>query len=233
MPDLPMLYGYGASTFTRMARFALKEKGVDHRFVSVASWDGYRKNPAFTDLHPFAKVPVLDHAGTRIYETLAICVYIDESFAGPQLQPPAPLERARMFQMMSVVASYAWPVWVPVLTTERFFAAFEGKSPDLDRIAAALPQIRHAAEVIDGLLALRSSRHFDLSDIFLAGSICYPAEAPEGRDVLRANPVLSDWWDRIKTRKAARDVMPSTDWSQRLHDHLLASASDSRPSRPP
>ncbi len=91
MSERPILYGYGASTYVRTALLAFEEKGVEYDFVTVASWDGYRKDPAFANLHPFAKVPILDHREARIYETLAICTYVDEVFDGPSLQPIDPL----------------------------------------------------------------------------------------------------------------------------------------------
>lgn len=216
MGDLPRLYGYGASTFTRMARLALAEKRVAHEFVEVASWDGYRKDPAFADLHPFAKVPVLDHGTMRLYETLAICIYIDEAFAGPGLQPTEPLERARMLQLISAILDYAWPVWVPLFAGERFFAAFEDRWPDEDRIAGAMPRLTRAAETVDALLAARAPSAFDLSDIFLAGSFCYLAEAPEGAAVLGSNPALARWWRRMQQRASVIDILPPTDWPQRL-----------------
>jgi len=218
MPERPTLYGYGASTYTRMARLALAEKGVEYDFVPVASWDGYRKNPDHADLHPFRKVPVLDCGDTRIYETLAICTYVDEAYDGPDLQPRGALDRARMAQRISVVISYAWPVWVPVFAGERFFSAFEDRPPDEAGISEAMPQIREAACVIDGLLANRTANTFDLSDIFLAGSFCYLAEALEGEEILNANPALSDWWQAMRSRGTVADILPQTEWKRRRRD---------------
>ncbi len=218
MSDRPILYGYGASTYVRTALLALEEKAVEYDFVTVASWDGYRKNPAFADLHPFAKVPILDHCEERIFETLAICTYVDEAFDGPSLQPTDPLARARMLQIISVIISYAWPVWVPVLSTETFFSVFENKAMNHDKIKAVRPQIGRAAEVIDGLLAARPSGPLNLADIFLAGSFCYVAQTPEGAELLSRCPALSDWWQSFRTRDSARKIMPPTDWQQRLKE---------------
>lgn len=161
-------------------------------------------------------MPVFDHKGVRLYETLAICTYIDEGFEGPLLQPEEPLARARMLQLISVILDYAWPVWVPVLSGERFFAAFERRVTDEDRIARAMPRIAQAAAAIDALLADRAPDAFDLSDIFLAGSFCYLAEAPEGASVLDANPVLAAWWEAIRARPTAAEILPPTHWAHRL-----------------
>lgn len=218
MPGKPVLYGYDASTYTRMARLALAEKGVAYEYVRVASWDGYRKDPTFAGLHPFAKVPVFDHGDMRIYETLAICTFVDEGFEGPALQPLGSVERARMIQRISVVVSYAWPVWVPLFAGERFFSAFEGRPPDMARLAKAMPRVEHAASVIDQLVAERHRAALDLSDIYLAGSFCYLAEAPEGEKLLEANPNLAGWWQAMRKRPALADILPPTDWATLLKE---------------
>ncbi len=87
MTSKPVLYGYDASAYPRIARLMLVEKGVDHDYMRVANWSGYEKLPGFEDLHPFAKVPVFEHGGFRLYETGAILRYVDEAFQGPALQP--------------------------------------------------------------------------------------------------------------------------------------------------
>jgi len=224
MPGKPVLYGYDASTYTRMARLALAEKEVAHEYVRVASWDGYRKDPDFAGLHPFAKVPVFDYGDMRIYETLAICTFLDQGFEGPALQPLDPVERARMIQRISVVVNYAWPVWVPLFAGVRFFSAFEGRPPDTARLAEAMPRIEHAAGVIDGLLAERPRAVLDLSDIYLAGSFCYLAEAAEGEKLRAANPNLASWWQAMRKRPSVADILPPTDWAMRLNE------SEARPS---
>jgi len=93
---MPKLYGYPACPRSRMALVAASEKGIDCSFQTVASWDGLDKLPILTRLHPFQKVPVLEHDGLRITETIAILMYFETAFDGPSLVPDEPLALARM-----------------------------------------------------------------------------------------------------------------------------------------
>src|SRR6266852_6085361 len=94
-----VLHGYRYSVYVRIARLALAEKGVAYDRVEV--------NPFAPDvpadyfaLHPFGRVPTLVHDDFALYETGAITRYLDETFAGPRLQPTVPRERARMTQII-------------------------------------------------------------------------------------------------------------------------------------
>ncbi len=217
MQDQPTLYGYRASTFTRMALVAADEKELDHSFQSVASWDGYDKDPKFVDLHPFLKVPVLKHQRLKITETLAILTYFDSAFNGPPLAPKDGAEIAKMWEIISTTISYAWPVWVPVLATNRLFNPMAQDETDEGLIKARLPDICKAAEVIGTYLDARSGG-FDLADIVVAGALKYATETPEWEHITGASPKLAAWWDRVRCRSTIAKHMPDTDWTQRAKD---------------
>lgn len=210
MTAKPVLYGYDASTYTRIARLALAEKGVDHDYTRVADWSGYRKLPGFEDLHPFAKVPVLEHVGFHLYETGAILDYVDEAFDGPTLQPASAQERARMRQIISVYDSYAFPVWVQVLVTQRVFQPLTGTAPDEAAIADALPRASLVAAVLGGLLADRVGRGIDFADIYLAPAVRYLEETPEGAEILDGHAHLAGWWQALRERPSVAQIVPPT-----------------------
>jgi len=196
----PVLYGYDASTYTRAARLALIEKGVDHDYVRVANWSGYEKLPGFADLHPFGKVPVLDHGGARLYETLAIARYIDAAFDGPPLQSTEPTALARMQQLISVYDNCAFRSWVKVLATQRLFAPLTGATPDEVAITAATPVAARAAEILEALLAARRNDTIDLADLYLAPGVQYLSETPEGVEIPNARSRLRHWWQALRSR---------------------------------
>jgi len=170
MGEAPTLFGYPASTYTRMALVAADEKALDYSFQPVASWDGYDKDPKYVGKHPFLKVPVLEHKDVRITETIAIMMYFESAFDGPPLVPRDPVELAKMWELISTTVSYAWPNWVPVLATNRLFNPMAGDTVDEALVSAQLPERCKAAEVIGGYLAARSGE-FDLADIVVAGAL--------------------------------------------------------------
>src|SRR5476651_1776594 len=104
------LHGYRPSVYTRVARLALAEKGVAYDQADV---NPFAPDPpaSYLALHPFNRVPTLDHDGFVLYETGAITRYVDRAFAGPALQPADPRALARMDQIIGIVDAYAyWPL---------------------------------------------------------------------------------------------------------------------------
>ncbi len=218
MSQKPTLFGYPASTYTRMALVAADEKELDYSFQMVASWDGYDKDPEFVGIHPFLKVPILEHKGIRITETIAIMMYIESAFDGPPLVSSDPVELAGMWEIISTTISYAWPNWVPVLATNRLFNPMAGDDVDEALISSRLPEMCKAAEVIGGYLSTRRGI-FDLADIVVAGSLKYATETPEWHQLSEASPALSEWWNDIRVRPSISAHMPDTDWGQRTKDY--------------
>jgi glutathione S-transferase len=201
-----------------MALVAADEKRLEYSFQNVASWDGYDKLPEFVGKHPFSKVPIVDHRNVMITETIAILVYFETAFGGPRLTPEDPVALAKMWEIISTTISYAWPVWVPVLATNRLFNPMAGDQVDEALIKAKLPEICRAAEVIGGYLEARPDE-FDLADIVVAGAVKYATETPEWEQISVAAPTLNAWWHRVHDRPTIAEHMPDTDWTRRTADY--------------
>jgi glutathione S-transferase len=73
------VYGFPISTFVNIVRLVLTYKNVAFDFHDLEPEMG---GPRHLSLHPFNRVPILDQAGFRIYETSAIAIYVDEAFEG-------------------------------------------------------------------------------------------------------------------------------------------------------
>jgi glutathione S-transferase len=196
--SIPVLHGAGYSVYTRIARLALLAKGVTYRFeiLDVFAEDADRTR------HPFGRIPVFYHGDIRLYEAAAIARYVDEAFAGPPLQPPDALGRARVTQAASILDSYGFQPLVMEIYVQRV----SRQVPDEARIAAALVP---AGRVLDALEELAQSGVFG-DGIGLAEAHCVPmlayfSLAAEGAALLAARPALARWWARI-----------------RLHPHVLA-----------
>src|SRR5215207_9250338 len=100
------VYGFPVSTYVNIVRLVLTHKGVPFRFHDLEPEMG---KPTHLALHPYNRVPILDHDGFRLYETTAIATYVDDAFYGPSLQPAGVRERARMNQWISALNSYYYP----------------------------------------------------------------------------------------------------------------------------
>jgi len=105
MPE-PIVIGFPGSTYVHIIRLILTHKNVPYRFRDLEPEMG---TPAHIALHPFGRVPVLQHGDLTLYETSAIATYIDEAFDGPSLQPHTPAARGRLQQWISSVNAYYYP----------------------------------------------------------------------------------------------------------------------------
>lgn len=206
----PKLYGPAFSTYTRSVRLALEEKGVDYDLVEIDLLQGPMPAEQI-ERQPFARVPAFEHDGFELYETTAICRYIDEAFEGPSLQPVNIEERARMNQIISILDCYTYPCTVSQLVIQRLVMPMVGNEPDEAAIAAALPEIENCMST---LVALRGDNTFlagnqlSLADIHFAPIYDYFQNTPESEPILQKNPGLRDWWNEMSARASVQNTPP-------------------------
>ena len=90
------LYNYFRSSASFRVRIALNFKGLPYEYavVHLTRGGGQQFAPEFRAINPDALIPVLDDAGQRLTQSLAIIEYLEETHPEPPLLPTAPLERA-------------------------------------------------------------------------------------------------------------------------------------------
>lgn len=202
----PTLYGPAYSTYTRSARLAMEEKGVDYDLVEVDFLQGPMPEEQ-VQRHPFAKVPAFEHNGFELYEVTAIERYIDEGFDGPSLQPESPKERARMNQIISIIDSYTYSCTVGQLVIQRIVMPMLGEQSDEAAIAEAMPEISKCMGIIAGLRAdskFLVSERVTLADLHLAPIFDYFQSTPDSDPILHKNPGLRNWWTEMNKRESMR-----------------------------
>jgi glutathione S-transferase len=203
-PDV-VVYGFPLSTYVNVVRLVLTHKHVPFEFRNLEPEMGEQSHLA---LHPFDRVPILEHGGFRVYETSAIALYVDDAFDGPALQPRDVRARARMHQWISALSSYYYPYAVYHLAHERLVFPALGIAPDEKVVAAALPRIRLALDVMErelehgaGFLVADHDQP-TLADFFLLPTLTGLSLIPEGRELLEPNPNIAAW-------RARMDALPS------------------------
>ena len=201
------VYGFPISTYVNVVRLVLTHKGVPFEFHDL---EGEMVGPRHLALHPFGRVPILDHAGFRIYETAAIATYIDEAFDGPSLQPSNVKARARMQQWISALSSYYYPYIAFHLGHERLIYPRLGIAPDERVVAVALPKIAVALEVMEGALAQGGDYLVGdqptLADFFLLPTLTTLSLTPEGPSMLASKPYIAAWRLRLEALPSVTKV---------------------------
>ncbi|MBV9834241.1 MAG: glutathione S-transferase family protein [Alphaproteobacteria bacterium] len=202
----PTLFGAAYSVYTRSARLTLAEKGIDYRFDEVDIFAPGGPPAAHLQRQPFGKIPAFEHDALRLYETAAICRYVDEAFDGPALQPATPAGRAVMAQVIGICDSYLYRAGVWDIYVERIGVPKRGGTSDEAKIDKAIPTVRKA---LQEMARLSGDRPFIAGpDLSLADLHAYPMTtllrlAPEGRDLLVGVPAIEAWHQRISARASS------------------------------
>lgn len=202
------LHGFPRSTYVNVVRLVLEHKGLAYEFHDLENEMG---RPTHLALHPFNRVPVLEHGDFRLYETAAIIVYLDDAFPASRLTPEQPQSRGRMNQWISALNAYYYPYIVYHLGHERLVFPALGIPADEKVAAAALPRINTALDVMETTLA--DGRPFlvgdmlTLADYALTPTMTSLDRSPEGQDLLQRRPHILAWRRRMDVTPAVKKVM--------------------------
>ena len=180
------IHGFAASTFVRTARMTCEEKAVPHRLVPLDF-----RSEAHRALHPYLRMPVLTAGKRRLYETLAIVTYIDQTGSGPALRPDDALVHAEMIQWISVCNDYLYNDLLRVF--------LKSESPTADELAPA----RRDLEVVDRALSGRkflTGASLTLADLFLAPIVAFAMSNPSGKQLCHGLEALRQWHERMAAR---------------------------------
>lgn len=206
----PVVYGPAVSSYVRTVRLALEEKGVPYELVEFDIFGGMPEEQQ--QRHPFGKVPAFSHDGFEIYETVAICRYVDEASEGPALQPAEVRERARMAQVISVLDSYTYPPMVGSVVMQRLVVPRLGGVPDESVILSALPAVRRAVEVLEQMVGagdFLAGDRLSLADLHFLPMFAYFAMTPDAGPILEDKPGLRRWWQQVSGRDSALATEPT------------------------
>jgi maleylacetoacetate isomerase len=106
------LYTYWRSSAAYRVRIALNLKGLSFLSIPVnlISRGGEQLQDAYRSVNPQGLVPVLEHDGQVLTQSMAICEYLEEVYKHPPLLPKEPLERARVRSLTLQVACEIHPI---------------------------------------------------------------------------------------------------------------------------
>lgn len=205
------VFGPTFSTFVRSVMLTCEELGLAYQ-VSMG-FDGepinYRSE-AHAAVHPWKKFPVLRHQGTDIYETQAICYYLNELSGPSLLLPDSPVARAQVLQWCSAISGYIDQALVRNYLLEFARPKGENGSVRMDRVTEATPELhRHLAILSQqlGEQAFICGEQLSIADLLLLPMLDYLAALPQGTTLIEPGTPLADYLDRLRSRPSARAVL--------------------------
>jgi len=104
------LYGYFRSSASYRVRIALNMKGLDYEQVSVHLAKGKQYDREFSAISPQNLVPVLEHDGQLLYQSLAIIDYLEEKVPEPRFLPKDSRGRNRVRSLALISACEIHPL---------------------------------------------------------------------------------------------------------------------------
>ena len=141
----------------------LEHKGIPYDFKLLSFDGGDTKKPEFLKVNPRGQVPAIVHDGFALFESAAICEYLEERFPDRPLLPMEPRDRAPVRRMVLEV-EHVSKADTPLIEQTLFRAKDVPEDPA--KIAAAKETVLKELAIWDARLA-DGSRGGD----YLAGTL--------------------------------------------------------------
>ncbi|WP_221795978.1 glutathione S-transferase family protein [Oceanobacter mangrovi] len=206
-----MLFGPAFSPYIRAARLYAAELGMTLE-CSMAPF-GERIKPGSAEhqaLNPFGKFPVLLTDDFKLFETAAICRYLD-SLAGDKslLAPLTQQQRALVDQWTGAMAIYGRLYTMDGFMLELVFPKGENGQPRMDVIRDHLPQARSFIAIVEQQLSQHqwlAGEYYSMADSMLTPFLDHLTRMPVLDDqgpIITAGSACADYLQRVRARSSA------------------------------
>jgi glutathione S-transferase len=199
------VFGHPWSINTRKVLVAIAEKGVRAELELVDLPAAQHHTPEHRARHPFAKVPVLEVDGWRLYESNAILRWVAASLPGPALVPRDAKQAARMDQWLSVASGYFGEPALAFAIEAIFKRVRKIGEPDPAAMQRLADTLDTALDVADRELAAQpylAGDELSLADLAWMPSLEYMWRLRTGRALIESRAHVLAWWKQLAERPA-------------------------------
>ncbi|WP_315836484.1 glutathione S-transferase family protein [Bradyrhizobium prioriisuperbiae] len=210
------VWGRRNSFNVQKVMWLIGELGLAHEHIPAGGSFGQLDGPDFLAMNPHGRVPVIDDAGTVVWESHAILRYLAARFGADRFWPKDAGERSGVDRWMD----WSQTSLQPAVLTEVFWGFY--RTPENQRNWTAINQgIARCStyfQLLDGWLADRRylcGDSFSLADIPAGTSLYRYFELEINRPTI---PHVTAWYQRLQERKAYREhvMIPFSDLYGRL-----------------
>lgn len=211
MAELQII-GTPHSNFTWTTRIVCAEKGVPYAHVQLRP-----HTPEVDSISPFGFIPVMRHGEVRLFESRAICTYIDRAFDGPSLVPADPVNAALTEQWIAAVSTSVDRLLMRQYVLKHATPGTPDGKPDRAAIDAALSDMPRQFGMLDRAVetGYLVGHAFTLADAYLVPILFFMTKLKESAEMLakvkNLRSYLADHFDRPSIRNTAppHDYVPS------------------------
>jgi glutathione S-transferase len=201
-----------------MAHWVALEKGHRPELVRLDFAAGEHKSAQMLRRNPRGTIPVLEHEGHCVYETLAILSYLDGVLGGPRLMPTEAGARARalsLFHTAGELKNRGMALFAHIMR----HAPERGDTELLTLRAGFVEELRFWNEFARaGAGAGAGAGAYLVGDFSLVDCVVFPYLATAhqlGLQFQAPLAALSDYCDRVAQRPALQESRPRT-WQSPL-----------------
>ncbi|MYJ74811.1 MAG: glutathione S-transferase family protein [Gammaproteobacteria bacterium] len=184
----------------RIARWMLEEVGA--RYDTVLMELGRKiTDPAFLDLNPMGKVPVIVHDGVVVTECAAICAYLADAFPAAGLAPPR-AKRGPYYRWLLFGAGCLDPaainqgLGVEIAPEQEGMVGYRTFAATLDTLEWQLAKSPHIA-----------GEAFTAADVYIAAQLGWGLQF----GFIKDRPTIADYVDRMYARGAHEQAVALDD----------------------
>jgi glutathione S-transferase len=201
------LISFRTCPFVQRAVILLLEKNVSYTIRYVEDLE----NPPewFIKISPRERVPVLVADGVSLFESQAICEFLDEITPGPRLMSENPIERARE------------RAWFAYASEDLFFPAYALSYGETEAaVIEAHHSLRESIAKLNGEMKDRdylsgNGKKFGMADVAMAPFL-YRAEwfrQKKWVDLFKGFSNIEKWAERVTAKTSVQNSVPK-DFSQ-------------------
>ncbi len=193
------IIGFPISNTVRATRITAHEKGVEYTYTP--------SKPHADDVlavYPLGKVPVMRHDGFELFESGAICRYIDQAFDGPALMPKDLKQNATIESWVSAATT----AYDKEILRNYIVEYITNKDEDgnvnryvIDRTVKKFPQLFAMLNdaVKDGFVG---GSEFTLADCHIIPILAIAQAFPESAEEFGKHSALQDYLERMSERES-------------------------------
>ncbi|WP_267396509.1 MULTISPECIES: glutathione S-transferase family protein [unclassified Sphingomonas] len=130
------LFWMSGSPYAWRVQLALEYKGVPYASHRMDSGSQENRSPAFLELNPRGKVPVLKTGGAALYESVAIIAFLDRAHPDVPLFGETAQEHGRIWQRVSEFENYTRDLF-DVEIVRPLLRGYAKDDPEAMRVSAA------------------------------------------------------------------------------------------------
>jgi glutathione S-transferase len=188
------IYGSHRSRANR-AVWCARELGVPFEQIEVPASE--LKSASYLTINPNGKVPAIVDGDVKLFESLAITLYLAKRYGAGKLYPANPADEARVFQWTLWAATEVEPDVVPIL----YHRVLHRDDATAEAADAAEARLRKTLKVLDDALKGREwliGNDFSIADLNVAGVL---AATVMGKMNYSSLPNAKPWLDRCLGRR--------------------------------